>query len=287
MLIDLQLHSTFSDGYLSPSELVDFAKERSIKVISLTDHHTTAGLEEFRQAAKRANIKTIDGVELYLKYRGRGFNAVWYNFSLNNEKLERVLSDVRRRRIILVRRSLKRLKEAGYKIDIEKILSSFDNYIPVNRLAEMVMSDKHNYDLVVKSLRAKTPKGTRLILPLREESVLSELFFNRKRGVLKEAYISAERIVKIKAEVGGQIVFAHPGKYNKYTNTMTERLQKIGLIDGIEVLSPHHNIGAIMYSQFLAEKLDLIATGGSDFHLFEKMFLLMMLGIGLKLMINI
>ena len=42
-----------------------------------------------------------------------------------------------------------------------------------------------------------------------------------------------------------------------------------------------------MYSQFLAEKLDLIATGGSDFHLLKKMFLLMMLGIGLKLMINI
>ena len=59
MLIDLQLHSTFSDGYLSPSELVDFAKERSIKVISLTDHHTTAGLEEFRQAAKELILKLL------------------------------------------------------------------------------------------------------------------------------------------------------------------------------------------------------------------------------------
>ena len=131
------------------------------------------------------------------------------------------------------------------------------------------MKNKHNYRLLVKRLRAKMPKGIKLMLPLREEDVLAELFFDKKKGVLNEAYIGVERILKIKEEVGGQIVFAHPGKYNKYAKNMTEKLKKIGLIDGIEVLSPHHTIGAVMYSQFLAEKLDLIATGGSDFHLFE------------------
>ena len=91
MLVDLQLHSIFSDGYLSPSELVDFAKERGIKVLALTDHHTTAGLEEFQKAAKKAKIKAINGLELYLKYQNKRFNVIWYNFSLNNEKLEKTL----------------------------------------------------------------------------------------------------------------------------------------------------------------------------------------------------
>ena len=68
MLIDLQLHSIFSDGYLTPGELVKFAKERQTKVIALTDHNTTAGLREFKEIAKKYKIKTITGNIVFNKY---------------------------------------------------------------------------------------------------------------------------------------------------------------------------------------------------------------------------
>lgn len=270
MLIDLQLHSRFSDGYLSPRELVKFAKERGIQIAALTDHNTTAGLAEFKKAAKLAKLKVVIGLELYVKYKDKRINILWYNFDENNLKLQKLLEDTRRRRLLSAKKILLKLKTIGYKINIEDVLSSFENYIPVNRLCDKVMENKHNYNIVVKNIKKKIPKKTKLILPLREEEILGELFFNKKIGTLSESYINSERLVKIKEEVGGQIVFCHPGRYNKYAKNITKKLKDSGLIDGIEVLSPHHSIGSVMYAQFLSEKLDLIATGGSDFHRFEE-----------------
>lgn len=272
MLIDLQLHSNFSDGYLSPAELVKFAKSKGVRVAALTDHNTTAGLDDFFKNAKKHNIKPIVGMEIYAKYKNKKINLLWYNFDRNNTKLQEIIESSRRRRSLLVKNILIKLKRRGYKIKVDEILSEFKNYIPVNRLAAKIVEEKFNYNLVLKNIKEKRKKipgfSGKFLIPLREDDILGELFFNKKIGYLSESYINIERLFKIKKEVGGQIVFCHPGKYNKFAKNMTEKLKEMGL-DGIEVLSPHHTIGAVMYSQFLAEKLDLIATGGSDFHLNE------------------
>ncbi len=273
MLIDLQLHSNFSDGYLSPAEIVKELEKRKIKLAALTDHNTTAGLPEFKKEARKRNIKTINGLELYVKYKRRGLNILWYNFDEKNEELQKLLESSRKYRLMIAKKALLGLKKRGFKIDIDDILSSFENYIPVNRLTDKIVASKYNYNLVSRNIKKKRQKRAnnkyeKKGLPLREEDILGELFFNKDFYKLNEAYISAERLFKIKKRVGGQLVFCHPGKYNKFSRNMTEKLKDLGL-DGIEVLSPQHSIGAIMYAQFLSEKLDLIATGGSDFHLFE------------------
>jgi 3',5'-nucleoside bisphosphate phosphatase len=272
MLIDLQLHSNYSDGYLSPTELVRFIKSKGVKVAALTDHNTTEGLDEFFKETKRNGIKPIVGMEIYAKYKTKKINLLWYNFDRNNLKLQEIMESSRRRRALLVKNILLKLRRRGYKIDVDKILSEFKHYIPVNRLADKIVEEKFNYNLVFKNVKEKRKKfpgfSKKMLLPLREDDILGELFFNKKIGRLNESYINIERLFRIKKEVGGQIIFCHPGKYNKFAKNMTEKLKEMGL-DGIEVLSPHHSIGAIMYSQFLSEKLDLIATGGSDFHLPE------------------
>ncbi len=267
MLIDLQLHSNFSDGYLKPADLVKFIKKQGVKVASLTDHNTVAGWEEFSAEAKKQKIKAIIGLELYVKYKGKKINLLWYNFNKDNKDLQKILESSRRLKALSVKRILLKLKRRGYKIDINKILSYFENYIPVNRLADKLMENKFNYNLVLKNIKKKSK--AKIIMPLREEAILGELFFNKDIGLLTESYINAERLLKIKKDVGGQIIFCHPGKYNKFKGNMVEKLTEDKIIDGIEVLSPHHSIGAVMYAQFLAEKLDLIASGGSDFHRYE------------------
>lgn len=272
MLIDLQLHSNFSDGYLSPTDLVKIYKKRGVKVMSLTDHNTTAGLAEFFKEAKKQKIKPIAGLEIYVKYKRKKMNFLWYNFDKDNLQLQKILEETRRRRIISARNILIKLKRRGYKIDIEKVLADFKYYIPVNRLASKIIENKFNHDLALKNIKIKKKLSPNypnsMLLPLREEDVLGELFFNKKIGSLNESYVNVSRLFDIKKEVGGQIVFCHPGKYNKFAKNITDQLKELGL-DGIEVLSPHHNIGAVFYSQFLANKLNLIATGGTDFHLFE------------------
>ncbi|MCK9439102.1 MAG: PHP domain-containing protein [Patescibacteria group bacterium] len=264
MLIDLQLHSIYSDGYLTPKELVNFVAKNGVKVASLTDHNTFGGLDEFKEACLKHKIKAINGLELYCKYKNKKINILWYNFNENNQELIKLLEESRRRRVFLVKRALLKLERRGFKID-KNILSEFDNYIPINRLSERVSSNKFNYNKILKTAKSKDNS----IKILREESVIRELFFHSKDERLNESYLDLERVVKVRKKAGGQLVFCHPGRYNKYANNITQKLKEAG-IDGIEVLSPHHSIGSVMYSQFLAENFDLISTGGSDFHRFEE-----------------
>jgi 3',5'-nucleoside bisphosphate phosphatase len=269
MLIDLQLHSTFSDGYLSPKELVDFAKKRKIKTISLTDHNTISGLKEAREEAVKNKIKVIPGIELYVKHKNSRLNFLWYNFDENNESFLRMIETTRKLRLTLVKKSLQGLRDEGYKIDEDFLFQDLNDYIPINRITERILANNFNYKMVSKKIREKRGEK-RLSLPPREGEVMSVLFFNKDKKRLSESYISSDRILKLKKDVGGQIIFGHPGKYGKFGRNVTRKLKDAGIIDGIEVLSPHHSIGAIMYAQFLADKLDLIATGGSDFHRFEE-----------------
>ena len=80
MYIDLQLHSTYSDGALTPTQMAGFLKAHGVKVASLTDHNTVAGLDEFFNACNKVGIKAIPGVELYVKYGVKKLNFLFYNF---------------------------------------------------------------------------------------------------------------------------------------------------------------------------------------------------------------
>jgi len=91
MKIDLQFHSTYSDGFFSPTELVGFLVKNKIKVAALTDHNTVKGQDEFKRAAKKANIKVITGMELYVYLEHRHFNILWYNFDYKDPELHDLL----------------------------------------------------------------------------------------------------------------------------------------------------------------------------------------------------
>lgn len=179
------------------------------------------------------------------------------------------MEESKKRRLSIVKKSLLRLEQRGFRVDLNYLLDDFNNYIPINRLLDKVMSNKINNSIVLKALKEKMPYAKKF----REEEIMSFVFFNKKKDYLRESYIDIERVVGARKIVGGQLVFCHPGKHNKYANNITQELKNIG-IDGIEVLSPHHSIGAVMHAQFLAENLDMIATGGSDFHRFEEVGLI-------------
>lgn len=255
MLIDLQIHSTYSDGYLTPTKIVKFLLENGVKVAALTDHNTVSGLGEFHEAGKKLGLKTITGIELYTSLGNRKFNMLWYNFDYKNPKLHNLLRETQKRRRVSARKTLNKLKDRGYKIDVEELLDGYLHYLPVNKIGGVFY--EANKKRINRELGMKNP---------REEDYLGEYFFNNKIGKLKESYINIERIIKLREEIGGQLIFCHPGKHNKYSGNLPEKLYKLG-IDGIETLSPHHSIGAIGYCQFLAREYNWIETGGSDYHL--------------------
>ena len=75
-IVDLHVHSNKSDGTLSPSELVDLAVQKGLSAFALTDHDTTAGLDEAIEYAKGRNIEVIPGIEFSTEYEGRDIHVL-------------------------------------------------------------------------------------------------------------------------------------------------------------------------------------------------------------------
>jgi len=259
MLIDLQLHSTYSDGYLTPTELAKFIAQEGVKVAALTDHNTVSGLEEFRLACKKYKIKPIAGIEIYTKLDLTKLNLLWYNFDEIDPELHKVLRNSQIRRRSKVRKTLAQLKKKGFKINIDKVLDKFTHYVPINRIVNNILSVRANRQKIKKHLQLKK---------VRERDVIKEYFKNKSHLVLHESYIDIKRVLALREKIGGQLILNHPGRHNRLRRELLVKLKKIG-IDGIEVLSPHHSVGAIMLAQALAREFNFIATGGSDFHRHE------------------
>ncbi len=260
MYLDLQLHSTYSDGYLTPSQLVSFLATKKVKVASLTDHHTVGGLDEFKHACRKFKIKAITGLELYTKLNHKKFNLLWYNFDGKSPLLHNILRLSQNRRRQQMRRFLLKLKRHGLNISQEKILDKFNHYQPLNRIASELWSIAANRKKIIKRVKQRHP---------REDEIIQALFKNRHLGIIKESYIGLNSILKLRRLIGGQLILNHPGKHNQIDKNFIVQLKKLGL-DGLEVISPHHSIGTIMYLQALAKEFSLITTGGSDFHREER-----------------
>jgi predicted metal-dependent phosphoesterase TrpH len=259
MFIDLQLHSTYSDGYLTPTQLVKFMARQEVRVVSLTDHNTVGGLNEFRQTCRQYKIKPITGLELYVKLNNQRFGILWFKFDDKSPELHNILRDSQTRRRNQVRIILQKLLTQGLRMDINKILDKYNHYVPINQVVDDIYALPYNRKKIKKELGVNTP---------REGEIIMRYFKNSDIGILRESYISINRILKLRKKIGGQIILNHPGKHHQLKRDFLEKLKKLGF-DGIELLSPHHSIAAAMYIQFISRELDFINTGGSDFHRFE------------------
>ncbi|MFA6306572.1 MAG: PHP domain-containing protein [Patescibacteria group bacterium] len=259
MLIDLQVHSTYSDGYLTPSQLADFLSANNIKIASLTDHNTVGGLDEFRRACEKKKIKTIPGVELYVKLGHKKFNLLWYNFDLRDPGLHNLLRESQARRRRQIRNALIKLKRRGFKIDESRLLDKFNHYIPLNRLIDCISEIPANKKLIVKKLKIASPS---------QDEILIKIFKNPAFARISESYIGLKQILKLKKTIGGQLILNHPGKHAHLDRKFIASIKRLGL-DGLEILTPHHSLGAVMHLGRLAREYKLIMTGGSDFHRFE------------------
>ena len=261
MLIDLQLHSTYSDGYLSPTQLVDFISKKNICVAALTDHNTVRGQHEFKHACHAAKIKHITGIELYVKLNTKKMNLLWFNFNDSSPELHKMLRDTQIKRRAKVREHLELLvKKFNFKLDINRILDKYNHYISINHIVDDIWTIPQNKPKIKRILKNKTP---------REGDIIRGLFYNKKLGNrMLQSYININRVFALRKTIGGQIILNHPAKNRSLKENLLIKLKNLGL-DGIEVLSPHHSIGSVMYLQYLARQYNLIETGGSDFHRFE------------------
>ena len=243
-MIDLHLHTTASDGTLSPSALVLQARDAGLSVFSVTDHDTTAGLAEARDAAATAGLEFVPGIEITAVADGRDIHVLGYFLDPSSASLTRFLSAQRDDRLRRVREMGGRLAALGAPIDIAPILADAARGRSVGRpqVADALLAAGHVVD--------------------RDEAFSRYLEFGGPAFIPRCGAAPADAVAIIHG-AGGLASLAHPGLLRR--DDLIPVMAAAGL-DALEARHSDHDAEMEARYRALARDLGLAVTGGSDFH---------------------
>ena len=248
--IDLHVHSNFSDGTLSPSELVALAAQKGLSAIALTDHDTVSGVKEALSAAKGQNapLQVIPGTELSAEHNGNDIHIVGLFIDYQNKELIEKTSLFIERRTNRNAEMVKRLQDAGIPITLEAMQK--DN-------PDTVITRAHFAKFLVTHNIVKTPKDAFTVY----------LNHNTPYYVPRVKMLGQEAI-RLILQAGGIPILAHPMHYKleeHVLRNMIEEFKEAGLAD-IEVKYSNHTKEEEAFVSTLAREYNLLPSGGSDFH---------------------
>lgn len=247
-LIDLHVHTTASDGTMTPEEVVFHAAAQGLKAIAITDHDTVAGIPEALEAGIRAGIEVVPGVELSVKYPGE-MHILGYYIDCQNPILDRGLDLLSLYRSERNPQMVRKLQNLGCQISMEEV---------TNEASGGIIGRPHYAAIMVR-------KGF-----VRDFADAFELYL----GVGKPAYVEKDKLtpgqgIEMIVAAGGIPVLAHP-KYlqlsdNIGLDNLVQELKQHGL-GGIEVFYSENTPDETERYFSLAIDHGLAVTGGTDFH---------------------
>jgi len=243
-VIDLHLHTTASDGALSPPELVEKARSAGLFTISITDHDTTAGCDAALDAARAAGIDLIPGIEVSAVADGRDVHILGYFIDTASGSLRAFLDRQRDERLRRVREMGDRLAALGCRIDVAPILESAARGRSVGR------------PQIASALLDAGYVGSR------DEAFDRFLEFGGPAYVARRGASPAE-VVAVIHGAGGIASLAHPGVLRR--DELMAPLAAAGL-DALEAVHSDHDAAAEARYRACARDLSLLVSGGSDFH---------------------
>ena len=264
--IDLHIHTTKSDGSLTPFEIIDESERNGVKFLAITDHDTIGAYnEELFEYAKNKGITLITGVEVSTKFNGKKFHVLGYNFDYKNEEFRGFLKEIRSVREQYLIEVWQKLKEIGYILNIDK-LKQVESVTKAN-VALDIIENKENEAKLIEQFGSIPNRGLFI------ESVLNS---GCPAYVKKEAVLPSVAAKAIK-QAGGKVVLAHPVVYSRKDNVPVEMVEEVISsmdIDGLEVNYIYYDK---FYQRFddiakwmeFAKKHNLFETIGSDFHMHD------------------
>ncbi|MBK8945868.1 MAG: PHP domain-containing protein [Ignavibacteriae bacterium] len=242
MKADLHTHTTYSDGALSPQELLDLAHKKQISVVGITDHDSVNGIEEAIKYGRKIGIEVVPGVEISTDIEGAEIHILGYFIDYKDKELNKVLKFFRDERFERAKRIIKKLNKINVEITIDDVLE-FSKNSPICR--------PH----IAKALLKKGI--TKNFLQAFQKYIGDDgPAFERK------IHVSPQSAFKIINDAGGLSFIAHPGKMKE---SILNKLIKLG-IDGIEVVHSSHKKFQQKFYADIVNEYCLLASGGSDFH---------------------
>ena len=248
MKADLHNHSYYSDGILSPTEVVKLASEAECDLFSLTDHDTTDGIPEAQLAADKLNLHLINGVEISALWRNMAIHILGLGIDVNNDILQTGLEHNQKLRKERAEKIALGLWRSGIKDPLEKTQSfSKTEMLTRTHFAQMLISEGYCKDM---------------------KAVFRRYLTGKKPGGVGVEWKDLEEVIYWIHKAGGKAFIAHPFRYrmtHKKIKTMVNDF-KLLLGDGIEVVTGSSSDEEIRLGSQWVGKYNLLATCGSDFH---------------------
>jgi len=265
MKIDLHCHTTASDGQFSPIKLIQWAMDKKIKAIAITDHDTLNGLEEAIKFSNGKDIKFIPGIEigcneesleledihvvgLFVDYKNRGLQEMTEKlWKFRNEQKKKIVD---------------KLKALGFDISFREVLDEANGG---------VLGRPH----IARVLMKKYPERYKSI-----NEVFSDLLRENKRAFVDQKRFSLKEVIEIIHKSGGIAILAHPGLLKDKAEVVIDKFIDGGG-SGIEVDCPYQysdmydeeeSIELVKKFRKIAEDKKILISGGGDFHFNDKLY---------------
>jgi predicted metal-dependent phosphoesterase TrpH len=247
-MIDLHTHSSVSDGILSPAQLMDYAFQKKISVIALTDHNTVDGLEEAQTQAKKIGMEFVPGIEISVEWPTGEFHLLGLGLKRISPELKEIVSFLKNQREERNKKMVSKLQSLKIDVSYEELVAKY----PTHNLGRPHIADFLAEKKIVKS----------------RQEAFNNFFAKGRPCFVEQKNADLEKSVEAVKKSGGIPVQAHPLSIYVSWGKMEETLESIRNkgVEGLEAFHPGARYSEACRFVEIAKKLGMICTAGSDFH---------------------
>ncbi len=248
--VDLHSHTTYSDGADTPEQLVAKAAAVGVWHLAVTDHDSVEGLPEARQAGAAHGVAILNGIELTVQHETyHDIHLLAYGFDAEDADLVTRLGEIQHRRVErgleILRRVNKRLSDSGRTpLNRDNVLARASGALARPHLAQELLAQEY--------VQTFQEAFSEYLIPCD----------------VPKAELSPEDAIELVAQAGGICSLAHPGTLSSNTDEI-DRLLTVFKDMGMAGVEAYHHCHGTTFIKFLcacADRLELIQTGGSDYH---------------------
>lgn len=247
--IDLHLHSTASDGTMSPTEVVAYAKKKNLKAIALTDHDTVDGIAEAIEAGEKYEIEVVAGIELAGDFNNTELHILGYCIDYEDESFKNALEKIKVDRENRNIKIIEKLKVLGFDVSIDELYSIAGG--------KKIVTRAHFAKLLLKKGYVQT-----------RDEAFKKYISDGCPAYIQRTILNSKQCIELILKAGGIPSLAHPTLYKKTIHEIDLIVKELVVygLQAIEGIYPLYSKQQTSDIRIIAEKYNIKLSGGSDFH---------------------